>query len=277
MKPRGLGALLMSGLVLLVATAAEHPTEKAYVFDAIDVRANTKWGEAPIVSAGRWGLQAETEKGIQRFGYSSDFRLRPIKATAREIVEVRSFDISLAYARKNELEARAMSEAQRYQIETDAAISNIVRSSPTLSDAALNRIAELNDEYEEFEEGVRDAFQEGDYESNALSDSIQLSMELRSPREIEDAYCVVIVRYYRPHPNNLEELRLTSIGQVRRVGRLPADAFRRLKVNLRVPPGFLGQVTPQFHLFSGNNENLATTIAPGLRMVSQWESPQPGP
>ena len=167
-----------------------------------------------------------------------------------------------------------MSEAQRYQIETDAAISNIVRSNPILSGAAHNRIAELNDESEEFEEGVRDAFEEGDYESNALSDSMQLSMELRSPREIENAYCVVIVRYYRHNPDDPEKLRLTSIGQVRRVGRLPADTIRRFKVNLRVPPGFLGQAKPQFHLFSGDNENLATTIAPGLRMVGQVESSQ---
>ena len=264
----------MSGLALLVATAEESPAETTYVFDAIDVRASTKWGEAPIVSAGRWGLKAETQQGIKRFGYSSDFFLRPIKATDRQIVEVRSFDISLTYARRNELEAQAMSEAQRYQMDTDAAVLDIVRSTYILSDAAHIRIAEMNDESEEFVEGVRDAFEEGDYESNALSDSIQLSMELRAPREIKDAYCVVIVRYNRPHPNFPRGRQLTSIGQVRRVGHLPADTFRRLKVNLRVPPGFLDHVKPQFHLLSGDNEKLATTIAPGLRILSRVESPQ---
>jgi hypothetical protein len=262
-------ALLIWVGSLGICTAEDSPEKPIYVFDAIDVQAKTKWGQAPIVSASRWGVKVDTAEGIKRFSYSGDFRLYPTTGSAREIVEVESFNTVLGDARRNEREARAMAEVQQYQIETDIAISDIARSGGNLSGAAQTRIAELRGEYDEFEENIRGSIESGNYESEELRDSIYLTLELRSPQEVRDAYCVVKIRYNVPNLDFPGGRQLLTIGQVRRVGHLEEGKSRKVKLNFRLRPGYLEEARPEFHLFSGDGEKLATTIAPGLRKLTR--------
>lgn len=253
---------------VVVSAADESATKSIYVFSGMDVRAKTKWGEAPIVSAGWLGLKAETTEGIKRFSYSGDFRLYPTTASDTQIVEVESFEVSLAYARRNELEARAMGDVQHYEIQTDIAIADIARSGNNLSRGAQDRIADLKGDYEEFAENIRSSIESGDYESEGLNDSVQLTLELLSPQEIPDAYCVVTIRYNVPNPNFPDGRRLLSLGRVRQVGDLRAGKSRKVKLNFRVPPGYLQEARYGFYLLSGASQNHATTMAPGLRTLT---------
>jgi hypothetical protein len=94
--------LIWAGGICVAQDTLERPI---YVFNAFDARAKAKWGLAPVISAGRWGLKAETTQGIKRFSYTGDFRFSPSTASDRQIVAVETFEMSLGDARRNELEA----------------------------------------------------------------------------------------------------------------------------------------------------------------------------
>jgi hypothetical protein len=241
--------LWVSGIV--VSAADESTATPIYLFSGMDVRAKTKWGEAPIVSAGWLGLKAETTAGIKRFSYSGDFRLYPTTASDTQIVEVELFEVSLADARRNELEAQAMGDVQHYQIQTDIAVSDITRSGNNVSRAAQERIADLEDDYEEFAENIRSSIESGDYESGGLKDSVFLTLELLSPQEIDDAYGVVTIRYNVPNPNFPGGRRLLTLGRVRKIGDIRAGKTRKVKLSFRVPPGYLDEARYEFYLLSG--------------------------
>ncbi|GAB5560035.1 MAG: hypothetical protein SynsKO_16820 [Synoicihabitans sp.] len=263
------GALLSAAIAPNIRATESVVAGPAYTFSAVEILVKTTWGDAPVVSAGRWGLKADTAKGIKRFGYAAPYRIKPKIVSGRNIIEVRTFDIGLSYARQNQLEAHAMMEVQQHQIATDIAISDIARSGVGRSMAAQTRIDALRDEYQEFESNIRDSIEGGDFESTELNDTIHLTVELFSPEEITDAFCVFTIRYNIPNPRAPNGKQFISIARIRRVGDLPAQKPKKVKMNFRVPGGYLDKAFHQFHLLSGDIENLATTKSPGLKVLPQ--------
>ena len=260
------------GLVVNSALATQeiNPDEIGYRFNAVELRVKSDIGEVPVVSAGRWGLQADLGHKLKRFGYSSDFRLLRVQGFDTQIVEIRRFDIALSYARQNELEAHALGEVQHYQMQTDIAIANMTRPGAPLSPEQSRRISELEEDYRELEKNVRTSIESGDFESEELNDLVTLKLTLVSPRQIPNAFCVVVMRYQVPDRDRPGARKLYSAGRVRWVGNLASDKPRNVTIRFRVPEGYLDMARYDFHLLSGTGEGVATTRSPGL---SAWSLP----
>lgn len=245
--------------------------ETVYAFRAVEITTQTKWGDAPVVAAGRWGLRVDTPAGIKRASYAGNFRINPKVGYATEIVEVNTFEISLNNRREEELQSQAMGELQQYQSGTDLAIANVSAGDRNISASTEQQIERLNDNYEDLEELIRQTVDDGDYGSLELKDSIVINLELNSPRDIEDAFCVILVGYNAPNPKAPEGREFKRIGRINRIGDLKANTVEKSKLRMRVPAGYLKDAIYGFHLLTGENANIATTKSTGLRELTEDE------
>jgi hypothetical protein len=132
-----------------------------------------------------------------------------------------------------------MADVPQLETETDFAVSDIYKSGRNLSNSQLSQIEDLRGEYREYEENIRTSIESGDYESVELKDTVYLTLELKSPREIRDAYSLVTIRYNSPNPSHPGGRQHLSIARVRRGGHLSEGKSEKVKLNFRVPAGYL--------------------------------------
>jgi len=254
---------------LIAKESAEGET--VYAFRAVDVTVQTKWGDAPVVTAGRWSLRVDTPAGVKRVSYKRNFRLEARVGFTTEIIEVSTFETSLSYQRKYELESQARAELQQYRSGTEAAIANLNAGDLNISANTEERTQQLNYEYSQLEETIQQSLAAGDYGSLELKDSIAINLELISPRDIEEAYCLVLLGYNVPNPTSPGGREFENIGRIIRIGDLKANAVEKSKLRLRVPAGYLEDAHYIFYLLTGESENLATTKSLGLRELTSDE------
>ena len=265
---RRITVLLTVCLVGGLSAATPSVNSPVYAFRGIDVSAHTKWGIFPVVSAGRWGLQVDTPKGQKRVGYGANFRLKPKHGLASTIVEVVTFEVSLSYQRRYERESEAITELQLYETATESVISDLRYGERSIAGDTNLQIEALRDEYQDLEENLRLSLEDEDFDSDDLNDSIVIELEMRSPRDVEGAFGVVVVYYNIPDASAPERRRFTTTGRLNRIGDIKANVLKKVKLRMRVPEGYLDEARYAFYLLTGQSENIATSKSIDLRRLT---------
>ncbi|MEM9157886.1 MAG: hypothetical protein AAGB46_02465 [Verrucomicrobiota bacterium] len=276
MKNLGLFLIAVSLCQFGIGQSEPVSKEEVYVFRGVDLTVKFKSQYSHVVLADKKGLHIETDKGTKRVRYSAKCRFLNKIGISNTLVAIEDYDISFDYAKQAQLEAAAVSDMFRSEAQTDIEIARLgggalMESRMRLSSEARDEIEDLQNSQMDLEEQVRLSIESGDFGNTELRDFISVKMNLVAPRDIENAYCAVVVRYRGRDRNRTQETVPMSIGKVKRVGDLLADIPEKLQFSFVVPEGFISEDDCEFYLFSGKGINLATSRSVGLKQLSDEE------
>lgn len=273
--------LFLCLLVFIVgfARAADEEGEGAsgyYIFSTADLVAAYKSAYLPVLSGDKRGVYVETGKGIKRIRYSSDCRLFPQSGIADQIVEISDTDYGFLNLRQSKIESSAMSDMMRAEVGTEIEILTKGGGMTTAPSSGLSAEDEIVVEGLEANQRhinsvVQESFENDSFNRGVLTDLIDVKFKLTPERDVKNAYCALIVRYFRIDARNSNKPVAGKFVRMKGLGDLDAGRPNNIKFRYPLPEGIVSEDDIELLLFSGDGKALATNQSKNLRPLTVAE------
>ncbi|MDA7641059.1 hypothetical protein N8787_05410 [Opitutaceae bacterium] len=271
--------LIIGSLAIAVAvsvSAADDSESGYYAFSSGDLVAAYKSGFLPVLSGDKKGVYVDTDRGIKRISYSTECRLLPKLLISDQVVTISDVKYGFDNLQQSQAEASAMTETMRNEAATERTIlmrgGGIAGSPPEgPSEEVQAQIDEMKTLQKENSEFVKESLENDAYYRGELCDIINVRFNLLPETDLENVYCVMVVRYLQRDFNFAEKYSKARVVRMKKIGNLDTGRPNKVRYSYPLPEGFVNDKGIELFLFYGDGNPLATNLSRNLRQLTVEE------
>lgn len=254
---------LAMGVVSAGAETSSALAPNFYGFQSEQLFAERRSELLPVVSATKRGVYVQTKSGPKRVSYPAVRGSKRQYFMADNLIEIHDQNLDFQFVADGSHQSRAIRQMQGLNFSYDVELSKLRHSS---HEDAIARMEEIEMERSEFENLTQEAIEEGPHLRPGLHNILNFTVELEAERDIEDAFCALIINYVGaesyddPSPKKRKAIRAQFIGDI------PGGVRHRTTLKFKLGLAEYDPEDYQLYIYDGDGEPVPT---PQSRMLKE--------
>ncbi len=275
--------LTISVLIACVSIAAANAEDEVggYLFFGSDVSAESGKSHFPIVTMDKKNIYVDAGVDVKKVSHRASVRTRPELVLAETFADVLEIHFTTSSMANMQRAAQAVSDMHYAQFQTEVEVAMLnaqaegdLSSGEDLSPADRALVGEIQDveqDNADFQTAMQDSLDTGAFELDELADSIHVNCTLIPEKDIQGAYCVIVVSHNTMDMDTGEMLGRARFARAKYIGDLLADELVGLRLRVAVGEFNKEEAEFEFHLFTQDGEQVALSSSRGLKPLTPQE------
>ena len=271
-----LAAVALVQLSTLFGQEAGLEEPGGYLFFGTDASAFAGKSNFPIVAVDHKNIYVDMGTEVKKISGRAPCTVRPeliLTEDYAEVLEMRFNTTSMANLQRA---AQAVSDMHVAEFQSEVEIARIrgfggIGSEEDLSEQDLDRIADIQQNNDDFQSSMQDGLDHGAFEVEDVADTVFVKGALMPFTDVEGAYCIVVVTFNKEDPETGEDLGLTRYARARYLGDLLQGEIVDLNVRCAVNEFNSEGAEYNFYLFSQDGTQVAMSNSRGLKPLTAQE------